>query len=263
MPGQQVPIEQADIPVRVERMGGVSWRLPAAIGLVVALITIAVVKPWGMSPHSPASVDRASALAGANAGSGELASPAATNDPEVEAALRRKLCDAPTHWRLVTVEVTALGDSRTMYGATPAEASGPADRSIPTAHLAAIRLYAIGLCRPNASGRLSVDTPFEGVTLWQIRAGGEPARIVGFLTLDQELFRLGEGYFGPPPAEPGSGPATEFPPVWQPGRYVFQIDRGGDAGQSLWVALDFSNPESAAVPTSRPTDLPGGDNLSR
>jgi hypothetical protein len=239
MPGHHVPIEQADTPVRVERTGGVSWRFVAVMGLVAGLITMAIAKPWG-SPRVPQPGDWASAIAKASLDAPGPTSPAPTNDPELDAAAMRKLCDAPPQWRLVTMEVTALGDSRTMYGATAAEASGPADRSIPTAHLSAIHLYGIGLCQPNASGLRSADRPLEGITLWRIQPGAEPQRIVGFSTLDQELFSLGEGYFGPPPTEPGSAQPTESPPFWQPGRYVFEIDRGGDAGQALWLALDFA-----------------------
>jgi hypothetical protein len=261
MPGHHVPIEQADITVRVERVGGVSWRFVAVIGLVAGLITIAIAKPWG-SPRVPTPVDWASAMAKASLDAPEPTSPAATSDPELDAAVKRKLCDAPPQWRLVTMEATALGESRTMYGATAAEASGPADRSIPTAHLSAIHLYAIGLCQPNASGLRSADRPLEAITLWQIKPGAEPQRIVGFSTLDTGLFRLGEGYFGPPSGERGSAAATGSPPVWQPGRYVFEIDRGGDAGQALWLALDFAAARqlpATLTPSPMPLSSPGND----
>jgi hypothetical protein len=259
MPGHHVPIEQADTPVRVERMGGVSWRFVAVIGLVAGLIAIAIAKPWE-SPRVPLPGDWASAIANASPDAPDPTSAAAPNDPELDAAVMRKLCDAPPQWRLVTMEATALGNSRTMYGATAAEASGPADRSIPTAHLSAIHLYAIGLCQPNAAGLRSAVRPLEGITLWKVPPRGAPARVVGFSTLDQELFSLGEGYFGPPPAEPGSAQPTASPPVWQPGRYVFEIDRGGDNGQALWLALDFAAARqlpATLTPSPMPLSSPG------
>jgi hypothetical protein len=242
MHGRDVSIEPVESPVGVEQVGAFSWRLTAAIGLVVGLIIIAIAKPWGTPTRAPAPHDGAPAAAGAGPGFRELAPPTPTSDPEIEAALGRALCNAPPQWRLVTMEYTAIGDSRTMYGAVPAEASGPADPSIPTAHLSAIRLYGIGLCSPDASGRPSLDKPLEGVTLWQIPRLGEPLRVDRVFILDQGLFRLGEAYFGPQPGELDPVLAAHVPRIWQPGRYVFQIDQSGDGSPSLWLALDFSTP---------------------
>lgn len=246
MDGHHATIEEAGAAVRVERIGRTSRRSVAVIGLTVGLIAVAITKPWG--PAAPAwRDDPAHWLATAGPVFEQPAAPTPSDDPEVVAAQRRAQCYASPEWRLVTMEVTALGDSRTMYGAAAAEASGPADPSIPTAHLAAIRLYGIGLCRPSYSSRPTTANPLEHLTLWLIRAGDRPLRVTHVSIIDQGLFRLGEEYFGPPPSEQDPIPAARVPRAWQPGRYVFKIDRGGEGSHPLWLALDFSTPQPAAA----------------
>ena len=219
--------EPGSTKVRVERVGGVPTRFIASVAIVVGALAVALVKPWGGT--APVRDQTAPGF--------DFASPTPSpgGDPALAAAQLRAQCNQPPVWRLITMETSMLGDTRTMYGILPATASGPTDASIPAVDLHADRLFGIGICSPFAGANPTLPGPVIGVTIWGLSPTGEPSRFDQTPALDE----LGEAYFGPPRTETDPLVAGNHNPTWPPGRYVIQIDRGDAQGATLWFALEF------------------------
>jgi len=193
----QEPIEHA---VHVERVAGFPARTLAGAGVVIALIVIALAKPWGDGQRTIVAQQQPVAAISPSATPGTLPSPAA--DPAVAAAAIRALCNAPPTWRLVTMESSPLGDTRTMYGIEPRPAAGPLDPSMPTADVAAFSLAAIGVCRPLTAGRADMRQPANGieVAIWRIDPAGDAAPAPK-VVVDEALYSIGEAYYAPAASE--------------------------------------------------------------
>jgi len=234
--------------LELQRVGGraLSGRL-IVVGLAVVLLVGALwIKPWEAiqpgppqpAPTFPPVADAVTAMptatADSSASSEPAAEPTATPDPLVVAAQRRQ-CQSPTDWRLVTAETTVTRETRTMYAATPVQASGPTDPSLPLAFLHADSLRAVGVCVPR-SPVVSPTTTLHEVVLWQVESDGVIREIQRPLLMDPALYDIGEAYFSPPLDEGAT---------WPPGRYVFEIKRVEGAG-SRWMALEFVTTRAAS-----------------
>lgn len=231
------PVEPPVDPVKVERVGGISWRPIAVIGLIAAIFALAIFKPWEVAHPAPQLVGQPVA----SPTPAITPSPQPTIDPVIDAASSRMLCNAPDGWRLISMETSVLGDSRTMYGTEPATATGPTDPSIPTAELHASLMFGVGVCRPNPAGLRVADLPFNTVTVWNDSGPSSPRAIPDLHVIDNALFRLGEVYLGPPRMDMDLQVQGRVTPTWQPGRYVLEIDSAAPDGAALWLALDFTN----------------------
>jgi len=205
---------------------------------VVLVVGALWVKPWDLIPSSPplapptfepvAALDATASpepTPEVTAASGPTAAP--TPDPLVLAAERRQ-CQSPDNWRLVTAESSVTRDTRTMYAASPAQASGPDDPTMPLSYVYAQSLRAVGVCVPR-SPVVNPSTTLHEVILWQVESDGVVREIQRPVLLDAALYDIGEAYFGPP-ADEGT--------TWPPGKYVFEIKRAAGAG-SRWMALEF------------------------
>ena len=126
-------------------------------------------------------------------------------------------------------------------------AAGPDDDAIPTVDVSAQNLLGIGVCRP---GAVTDTVPVRGVTIWAVPASSSGSVVTGMVTVDPDLSRLGEAYFGPGRssaaigASPGASPGTsaDISPgvAWTPGRYVLEIAGAAPDGAALWLGLDFN-----------------------
>jgi hypothetical protein len=231
-------------PIKVERVGAFSWWPFAIVAAILAVLGLALWKPWQTNPSRPVLVAKVVATAAPVSVATPTAAP--TVDPVIEDASGRMLCNAPPDWRLVTMETDVLGDSRTMYGAQPATASGPSDSRIPTVELHANAMFGLGVCRPNPAGLRVPDLPFNPLTIWQTHAsGGAPTQVVDPYVIDQALFRLGEVYLGPPHTSTGP-PYSGVVPTWPAGRYVVEISSANSQDQALWIAVDFISIQASA-----------------
>ncbi len=67
------------------------------------------------------------------------------------------------------------------------------------------------------------------VVVWRVSPRGTVKEITRPVILDQEMFELGEAYFGPP---------ANLGETWPAGRSVFEIRRLAGGG-SKYMALDF------------------------
>jgi hypothetical protein len=232
--------DREEEPLRLERVGGraVSWRL-VVTGIGVVLIVGALwVKPWDMfaptvpapPPQVPVVADIATEAPQAtepDATASPTAIPDPTSDPLVVAA-RRRQCQSPVDWRMVTAERTVTRDTRTMYAVSPVAADGPADPTLPLSHVYAGTLEAVGVCVPRSPVVSPVNT-LHDVVLWQVEKDGTAREIQRPVLLDPYLYDIGEAYFGPPAGEG---------PNWPAARYVFEIRRAAGPG-SMWMALEF------------------------
>jgi hypothetical protein len=204
---------------------------------VVLVIGTLWFKPWEAIQPGPSLLQATFApIAGATQAAPPSNDSAATEpavaptlplDPLLLAAQRRQ-CQSPTDWRLVTVESSLRRETRTMYAATPVEATGPDDPTLPLSYLYSDQLRAVGVCVPR-SPVVSPTTTLHEVVLWQVESDGVVREIQRPILMDPALYDVGEAYFAPP-VEEGA--------TWPPGRYVFEIRRVAGAG-SRWMALEF------------------------
>lgn len=220
------PIERE---VRVERLEGVPRRVFAGTALVVALIVVALIKPWGdpsvrvALPASPIQAQVASSDTPV-----VHATPSA--DPALIAAELGALCIAPPTWRLITMETSELGDSRTMYAIGAVTATGPGDASIPLTGVTAKELVAIGVCRPSGLDTRPATAQFEA-RIWALGPDGRPVREATSI-VDADLYAVGEAYYAPA--------TNPTPAPWSAGRYEVEIPNAGSSGESLWFAVNFA-----------------------
>jgi hypothetical protein len=225
--------------VRVERISGVPRRVFVAAGVVVVLIVVALVKPWGGTPThiavAPATVTPPASRNGPP-------TPRVTPSPDrgAAAAAAGALCISPSLWRLVTMETNELGNTRSLYSTTAVEASGPADASIPVAPVAGNELLAIGVCRPlSAVQKKSSKAAAIEVRIWAVDPGGG-VREQTTSVVDPDLYAVGEAYYAPGSGAAAPGTSSANSAGWTTGRYSIEIDNAAPDGSPLWLGLDFS-----------------------
>jgi hypothetical protein len=240
--------------VRVERVATLSWLPVIVVGAMVALIGVAIWKPWD-GPGTRVAQPAAAQIDTPAGGSSVQPRPSATDDPEILAAINRAFCGKPPEWRLLTTETGPLGDTRTLYGTAPLAASGPTDPGIPTANVAATRLFSIGVCRPLTGGREPApDGSHIEVSLWRVDAVGTAVLLPPPVVLDKALYSIGEAYYGPPLAQTDRQLTAGVTRGWAPGRYVLDILNARPDGTDVWFGLDFRS--ASSVPAAG--GLPAG-----
>ena len=220
--------------VPTERVGRTNRAVRAMVVLAAAFIAVAWLKPWNAgtgvvdgSGTLPAEVP-ASALDLAVA-TLDTASP--TPMPSLELVLRRRQCQNPDAWRIVTTELSGPLWSHSLLPVTPVAASGPGDATIVAQPFHAGQLYAIGYCVPLAA--VADVAAQDRITVWEQLPGGRPKALHDLRVLDPGLASIGEVYLG-------AGSASQ-PVSWPDGRYVFEAQGAGPGGIEGWFALAFSS----------------------
>ena len=239
-------------PLRTERVAAAS-RLPAMLGtsLVIALVLIAVLKPWAAAAPPGVSVAASSsggAAAGANGADqaaggerrrGENAGATTAPDPTIDPLTMRKQCQDPDVWRLVTIERSGPLLGRSLLPVTLVAASGPEDPAIVPQIVRTGALVALGYCVPSAIHQ-DVTAAEESVHIWDAVGGRGPARLGGARIMDAALASVGEVYLAPPGSVPA--PTTDrSAPTWPEGRYVFEIPADSPSGSPGWFAFSFAS----------------------
>ena len=228
-------------PVRLERIPGVPSRVLVGLFVVVALIVLAILKPWasvpsGQPPAAAAVVHTPSASTPPTA----VAAPGDEGTAAAAAALGR-LCNAPPIWRLMTKETIELGESRTIYSVDGVSATGPADPSIKPAGIAALSLDGIGVCGPSTTDADVPDATHRvSVRIWTFDGQGRPM-LASTVVADAALYAVGEAYYGPVGADQQAGGLSG---AWAPGRYVVEVDDAAPKGGALWFGLEYAGQEA-------------------
>jgi hypothetical protein len=108
--------------------------------IVVALIGVAVLKPWGEAPSSPPA---------ARPATGPTPEVSQTSRPRNEMDLVSSFCLEPSGWRVYSAEHWAGQRVRSWTAVTPvSSATGPTDPRIPIIPVVSQAVLAIGFCSP-------------------------------------------------------------------------------------------------------------------
>jgi hypothetical protein len=210
-----------------------------AAAAVVALLAVAVLKPWG--PPAPRPTANAAATANASAQRA-----AATPDR----AAGSITCWSQQEWRAVTVERSAGRAIVSWMAVAPVMVEGPDDPRIPLLRVVADRVTGLGYCAP-ATIPTAADALGTSMTAWLRSDDGEavqlgPLEPAAVLSEDAAVvFRLA-----------GSS--------WRPGTYVVQVlapvapAREGRPLRARWFGFDITSRPGppAATPSRSPRASP-------
>lgn len=247
------------------RLGGSPGGVLRSTAIVVALIGLAIVKPWdalGWTAREPAgdhgAVTVATVPAGApgavsgdvdgtgGAGSPGAAAqlpPAAATPSEPVLAPGQLGCGAPDGWRLVTLGwLAGRPSSMQSVAAAIATITGPSDAAIQSLPAGEAPVVAVGACEPGpapgaADDRL-VRPPVRVVTAWRVDRGTPapvPLRTHGTAAGSAAVVQL---------YAPAGG-------SWGPGRYVLELVAAPAAG-SVWVGFTVGAASPLATGSGTP-----------
>jgi hypothetical protein len=202
-------------PFRFEaRIAGGRSPWPVA-GFVIALVVLAVAKPW--APDRPAGSSRVTATdrpASPASPSTVPARPSPSNGVEAVAGI----CLEPGSWRTTTIEMWHDQTVRVWRALDPSEASGPTDPTIPMVPAVGTSVPAIGYCAPGVgtdvpAGALDVDA-------WSVAAGR--ASPLALRQVDPVGIVSPFGALYGPPGRPGPGGGAPSA-TWPDGVVVFRL----------------------------------------
>src|SRR5258708_1263821 len=138
-------------------------RLSAALGVVLVLLLVAILKPWAGGTTQP--------TGRLIAGTAEpvAITPSPTEDLTAE-GLASPICLGTGAWRIASLERWRTQDVRVWRAIDPIDtASGPLDPAIASVPIVAIELTALGWCAPAFGPDLPVGP--ASVTAWSVRDG--------------------------------------------------------------------------------------------
>jgi hypothetical protein len=229
------------------------------VAAVVALVALAVLKPWGgAGPETPGTGPGATTLDG-GLPSGPAALSAVEPTPRPTPNPDEILC-LGDGWRLVTLQTYGDRQTRTWVVVEPVSAVGPEDTGIPVTRLVEGNVSGLGFCdnaaaEPAGSARiLAAYWLGAGADGYQVRwlgvlrpyHGRVPLGLPAAILYDPPDDLRGVLVIGRPEAGstalPAAGAAKSPRPTiasdggWPPGRYVFLVASGGIP---RWFGLDL------------------------
>lgn len=214
--------------------GGGSRRPVAVLLLILAVLALGLLKPWGAGPASvgSASVGR---LAPPSATSAEvpgrslpLAVPAgASPDPNSTAG---GPCSYGLAWRLFTAEASDVGPIHTWYGLVPVQASGPTDPRIKVVLIHSTTIGQLGYCNLTIPG----STRVVGTRAWRLVPGDVAQALVLEPVSGSSSVDPASGVIYAPPGV--TGPSG----VWAPAEYVFALRFATNPATEAWFAVDIA-----------------------
>jgi len=239
--------ESSGFPVRPVRPPVRDRGLSVAAALVVALIGLAVLKPWavdhaGTAPDGPA-VPRPRPPA-----SRAPATPGPTADTAAD--LAGPVCLGAGAWRIASLEIWRDHEVRVWRAIEPiGAAGGPLDPAIPTAPVVGLEIRALGWCAPAYGAERPVG-PAQ-VTAWIVVDGVahelELRQVLpehGATDLAAIYVPMGRCALDEPCASPADRAA---PQAWTSGRVVFRYEDLG-SGATAWFGADTVLSELDATP---------------
>jgi hypothetical protein len=229
--------EQAGFPMAPVRLPVADRRIPVAAIVVVALIGLAVVKPWATPGGETARTEQA--VPRPRPSAIDTASPTPGPTADMAAELAGPICLGAGAWRIVSLELWRDQDVRVWRSIEPIhEASGPLDPAIPTAPAVGNEIGALGWCAPTY-GRDRPNGPAQ-VEAWIVMDG-----VAHDLELRQVLPEEGTTYLAAVYVPVGrcalgttcAPAATMSPQPWTSGRIVFRY-RDLGSGTTAWFGAD-------------------------
>lgn len=218
-------------PIHLSPIGGHEpRRLELAVGVLAAIVVIAIVKPWGPGTPVPAA-QPAAGTPPASFGSTR------SSAPETPATAPSSYCEYAGGWRIASIERSSDSEWRAWKAIDPAVGvRRPVDPAIPFVEVIATSVLAVGYCAPSSGP----DSPDLGASMvaWRLLEGkAEPLAVrelgSGMSTILGALFK--------PPDASGSWPA---------GRYVFRV---GDYWLGAEVRQAVPRADSSASVSPSPT----------
>lgn len=144
--------------------------LSTALGLAVALLVVAILKPWDWGAAAP------TGRLGVGPVESAEVTPIPTEDRSAE-GLALPICLGTGGWRIASLETWQTQDVRVWRAIEPVtSATGPLDASIPSVPIVAIQLTALGWCAPAFGDGLPVGP--STVTAWSVHgSAAEPLEL--------------------------------------------------------------------------------------
>ena len=223
-------------------------RLYAVIAVLLAVIVVLAIRPWGDDATTPDRTGDGQASGGLGGQAGEPtdtpdASLAAAPTPALpgDAAALAETCGSPSGWRAATLQEWTGRSTpiRSWIAIEPTTATGPLDPAIPFAPVATGIVTAIGYCAPldeatqatRGRGRLAVGDP---------RRTGDPAVAPAARALEPQRARR-------PVEAAGGGERTRrerrrrrSSGIWPPGRYVVELASPGRE-YHRWLGIEIAD----------------------
>jgi hypothetical protein len=205
--------------------------------VVLAVLTVAVVKPWSGSANGEQRVGRPAADTNSAAAGTTKTRPPAPTPPSLTAGAIASVCLDPPSWRLATVERWHDQTIRVWRAIEPVDtAGGPDDARVPVTSLVSEGVIELGWCAPvvapvRTSGEAAID-------VWRRTLDGAAAVRVTSLRPSSEASPYGDLY-GPP--------AARRTALWNDGTYVFRHRAPG--GQESWFAVAVALRPATGDPT--------------
>ena len=232
-----------------------SRALRNATAVVISLLVLAVLKPWGASDTRPDS----GALT-TPAVSPAVATPPPTPDLSAD-GLAAPLCLAPGSWLVASLEQWRTRPVRVWKVIEPIRtATGPTDPAIPSVPVVAYAVHAVGWCAP-VRGVLR-PSGLADVTAWRIADRAAVPITLRQIAPERLVTPFGALYGPPegclpvcPSAGPSAGPGAAPAGSWQPGRYVFRYDDTG-LSEVLWLAAEVELLPPPPIPSEAPSEAP-------
>jgi hypothetical protein len=210
------------------RIGGVDR--PPVVGavIVVALVLLAIAKPW--VPDLPSSGPGGSP-AGRQLGAAPAASsrPSATPTPRPSSGVAAvsDFCLEPGSWRTATIETWHSRIVRVWRALDPVPASGPNDPAVPVVPAVGTSIPAIGYCAPG----VGPDQPNGPADVDAWRLDGQRASPIRLRQVDPVgLVSPYGAMYGPP----GGGTGE---PSWPDGIVIFRLRERG-SGIERWFGIE-------------------------
>jgi hypothetical protein len=226
-------------------------QLSTALGVVILLLVVAILKPWAGGTPEPTGL-----LAAGPPSSPEI-TPIPTKDRSAE-GLANPICLGAGAWRVASLEMWRTQDVRVWRAITPiTSATGPLDPAIPSVPIVAIQLRALGWCAPAFGDDMPVGP--VTVTAWtvqgpaatplQLRQVRPPDGVTPIAALYVPLTLCPEPTICAPLL-----PAP-VPRAWATERVVFRYQDAG-TGRVDWFAADIEIVDAPVGPAASTTPAP-------
>ena len=213
--------------------------LYAVIVVLLAVIVVLAIRPWGGEAMPPDGSDQGRASPGQAGEPTEAPDPslaeAPTPGPPDDVAALVETCGSPSGWRAATLQAWAGRSQpiRSWIAVTPVEASGPLDPVIPFAPVATGIVTAIGYCAP--LDEATRPPAVARASLWAIRDGRETP--LSLIPLEPDSPDALGGLW----SRPGEVTGGETSPgVWPPGRYVVEVASPGGEYRR-WLGIEIAD----------------------